>query len=206
MKSFSAVLGAVALAVLSVSTAQAEFIVNIVQDGANVVATGGGSLDLADLTADGGSNSLSARVQADMGIVALGFSASLEGYSGFTGPGSFGTGRNINASGETGDRVTIQGTDGNFFSDNVLYVPNGYTSGGLLSDTATFDNTTIANLGLTPGTYTWTWGSGTDADSFVVQVAAVPEPSTWAMVILGFFGLGFMAYRRKQNGTALSVA
>ena len=34
----------------------------------------------------------------------------------------------------------------------------------------------------------------------------VPEPSTWAMMILGFFGLGFMAYRRKQNGSALSVA
>jgi len=28
-------------------------------------------------------------------------------------------------------------------------------------------------------------------------VAAVPEPSTWAMMILGFFGLGFMAYRKK---------
>ena len=27
--------------------------------------------------------------------------------------------------------------------------------------------------------------------------SAVPEPSTWAMMILGFFGLGFMAYRKK---------
>jgi hypothetical protein len=36
--------------------------------------------------------------------------------------------------------------------------------------------------------------------------SAVPEPSTWAMMILGFCGLGFMAYRRKQNGSALSVA
>jgi hypothetical protein len=26
---------------------------------------------------------------------------------------------------------------------------------------------------------------------------AVPEPSTWAMMILGFFGVGFMAYRRR---------
>jgi PEP-CTERM motif len=26
---------------------------------------------------------------------------------------------------------------------------------------------------------------------------AVPEPSTWAMMILGFMGVGFMAYRRK---------
>lgn len=29
--------------------------------------------------------------------------------------------------------------------------------------------------------------------------AAVPEPSTWAMMILGFCGLGFMAYRRQKN-------
>ena len=28
---------------------------------------------------------------------------------------------------------------------------------------------------------------------------AVPEPSTWAMMILGFAGIGFMAYRRKNK-------
>jgi hypothetical protein len=28
-------------------------------------------------------------------------------------------------------------------------------------------------------------------------VTPVPEPSTWAMMILGFMGVGFMAYRRK---------
>jgi hypothetical protein len=27
----------------------------------------------------------------------------------------------------------------------------------------------------------------------------VPEPSTWAMMILGFFGVGFMGYRRKSK-------
>ena len=34
---------------------------------------------------------------------------------------------------------------------------------------------------------------------------AVPEPLTWAMMILGFAGIGFMAYRRK-NKIALSTA
>lgn len=34
----------------------------------------------------------------------------------------------------------------------------------------------------------------------VTQVApAVPEPSTWAMMILGFAGVGFMAYRRRKQ-------
>jgi hypothetical protein len=38
-----------------------------------------------------------------------------------------------------------------------------------------------------------------------IQVNAVPEPSTWAMLILGFAGIGFMAYRRKSRPTALAV-
>jgi hypothetical protein len=40
----------------------------------------------------------------------------------------------------------------------------------------------------------------------ITAVQAVPEPSTWAMMILGFCGLGFMAYRRKQHGSALGIA
>jgi hypothetical protein len=43
-------------------------------------------------------------------------------------------------------------------------------------------------------------------DNVGVEVAAVPEPSTWAMMILGFLGVGFMSYRRKQAGPALRIA
>jgi hypothetical protein len=32
-----------------------------------------------------------------------------------------------------------------------------------------------------------------------VSLTAVPEPSTWALVVLGFAGLGFAAYRRKRT-------
>jgi hypothetical protein len=39
----------------------------------------------------------------------------------------------------------------------------------------------------------------------VSQIGAVPEASTWAMMILGFAGVGFMAYRRHQ-GRALAEA
>jgi hypothetical protein len=35
---------------------------------------------------------------------------------------------------------------------------------------------------------------------------AVPEPSTWAMMILGFAGVGFMAYRRRHQSMSLSAA
>ena len=37
------------------------------------------------------------------------------------------------------------------------------------------------------------------------SVAAVPEPSTWAMMILGFCGLGFMAHRKRKTGLALTA-
>jgi hypothetical protein len=36
--------------------------------------------------------------------------------------------------------------------------------------------------------------------------AAAPEPATWAMMILGFFGVGFVAYRRKASGPAFRLA
>ena len=41
------------------------------------------------------------------------------------------------------------------------------------------------------------------ADAFLAQV--VPEPSTWAMMILGFAGIGFMAYRRKSKPALMAV-
>ena len=33
----------------------------------------------------------------------------------------------------------------------------------------------------------------------------VPEPSTWAMLILGFVGLGYAAFRRSANGRAVAT-
>jgi hypothetical protein len=43
-------------------------------------------------------------------------------------------------------------------------------------------------------------------DNVVVsQISAVPEPSTWAMMILGFAGVGFAAYRRRSQTAALAA-
>jgi outer membrane lipase/esterase len=43
------------------------------------------------------------------------------------------------------------------------------------------------------------------ADAFLTATGAVPEPSTWAMMILGFAGIGFMAYRRKSKPALMAV-
>jgi hypothetical protein len=47
------------------------------------------------------------------------------------------------------------------------------------------------------------WNSGAnnlDAFFSATFTADVPEPSTWVMMIVGFCGVGFLAYRQK-NGT-----
>jgi hypothetical protein len=38
------------------------------------------------------------------------------------------------------------------------------------------------------------------------HVAAVPEPSTWAMMLLGFAGVGFAVYRKRKTGTIAMAA
>jgi hypothetical protein len=86
-----------------------------------------------------------------------------------------------------------------------------------LAGTASFDTTTYPSLtfyttgvggGFTIGSPPADLGNDlvNEFGAQVFTVAAVPEPATWAMMILGFAGIGFMAYRRKQNGPALRVA
>jgi hypothetical protein len=50
-----------------------------------------------------------------------------------------------------------------------------------------------------------TFAPGSQLVLDVGPVAAVPEPSTWAMMVLGFFGLGFMAYRRKSKPALMAA-
>jgi hypothetical protein len=49
----------------------------------------------------------------------------------------------------------------------------------------TFVNANFTSLGLTPGAYVYTLGRSTD--TLTVQIGnAVPEPATWAMMLVGF--------------------
>jgi hypothetical protein len=44
-----------------------------------------------------------------------------------------------------------------------------------------------------------------DQSFAATAVAAVPEPSTWAMMMLGFAGVGFVAYRRKSKPALMAA-
>jgi hypothetical protein len=48
--------------------------------------------------------------------------------------------------------------------------------------------------------------SGSTQAMLVQFASPVPEPATWAMMILGFFGVGFMAYRRRDQTAAFRIA
>ena len=59
----------------------------------------------------------------------------------------------------------------------------------------TFNNTTLAGLGVTPGTYAYAWNNDGAADNLTIQI--VPEASTSALLALGVGGL-VLVYARRQ--------
>ena len=82
----------------------------------------------------------------------------------------------------------------------VNQVPNGY-------GTITF---TIDDHGTLGNDFAFSWAMTCANDVIQGQVdfppftrvGGVPEPSTWAMMILGFAGVGFIAYRRRESPAA----
>jgi hypothetical protein len=84
-----------------------------------------------------------------------------------------------------------------YYVDTGIWLPEAYVSGSPLSDTATYTGETISELGLTPGDYTWTWGSGPASDSFNLDIGTVPEPTSVALFGVG--GLALLARRQTRN-------
>jgi hypothetical protein len=96
---------------------------------------------------------------------------------------------NVSSAQFDGTSTTSHNTD-NFGSE----VGDIFFSNGTFFDTRGRSNSTVDGVNINNATR---WS--------VAEVSPVPEPSTWAMMILGFAGIGFMAYRRKSK-PALMVA
>jgi hypothetical protein len=108
----------------------------------------------------------------------------LDGYTGFGGPTSFGSGgltlANSASASASGNLVGIDEFD------KLLLVPHSYVSGSPLMDSVTYSGATFSSLGVTPGTYEWTWGTGAN-QNFTLQigpVAGVPDSGLTSMLLL----------------------
>lgn len=188
-----------AIVLLAPCTARATpYVVTLVQQGSNVVVTGSGAIDLTGLTFDGAYSYIGSEFGPAYGSVLTGTQVPyIDGYTGSSGPTNFGSGGFASPISTSGDGVGIIGNPA-YYGFTVLWVPQGYVSETALTSDATLANASFASLGVTPGTYTWTWGTGADQSFTLTTMTAVPEPAA-----LGMFGFGalligaFVGLRRR---------
>ena len=178
--------------------AQAAYIATLVQEGSDVVATGSGTINLTSLSIIPGTFATEASIQPSIGLLFIGQALNefVSDYTGVTGPTSFGNGNgDITASSGSGDIVGVDETTP--FGVRTVTVPEGYVSGSPLFENSTWNNQTLSSLGVTPGTYVWTWGSGPTADSFTLNIILTPEPSSLMLfgVALAALLLGRLSHR-----------
>jgi PEP-CTERM motif len=191
---------ALSAGVVAAPGAQAAFTATFQEVGSDVVEIGGGALDLTDLSLSGGiftklfvtpnEPSYAAGAPGEQGDI----------YDGaLSGPANWGSGSTTFTKMSSGDLVALVPSGGE------IIVPDDY-AGGPLSQTSTYLGASFSSLGLTPGAYVYSWGSGDHFDTYTINVGVVPppllvpEPSTWAMMALGFVGLGYAGYRKAKAG------
>jgi len=184
----------------SAVTAQAAYIVNATEVGGDVVFAGSGSIDITAWTSRGSVNRTCCFVDPDS-IIILGSPGSfipVEDYeisaANISGPASIGPGTAlVSATGGTGEYTSL------FWGPTTsqLSVPAGYVSQRALQATMSFTGASFASLGLAPGAYVWTWGSGESADSYTLNVGTVPVPAAVWLFGSGLLGLVGVARRKK---------
>ena len=88
-----------------------------------------------------------------------------------------------------GVSIAIPGTSGSYAENEQYLVSRTQTDADTYND---------------PGLFPNHLRSPSDVPFTIESVTPdVPEPSTWAMMILGFAGVGLMAYRRKKQGARM---
>lgn len=179
--------------------ARAAIVLTATQSTGSVVISGGGTANLAGLSRISGGDFATA-IEPSVSLLSMGSPPGglASFYGKLTGPGSFGPGSFTTVSDGSGDRLGITTDNG----APVLLVPEGYVSGTTLQGSISFNSgTTFASLGMTPGTYVWTWGSGANADSLTLRfdatAAPVPEPSS--LVVAGVAGIALVGYAARRR-------
>ncbi len=183
------------------SAAHAAVTISIKQNGSSVVAVASGTLDLTGMTLMDFSAHIQAYVQADRPAVMFGIqpSANLVAlYNGFTStPSGFGTGPMIFPSTTSGTIFGVTNDTAGVAGPAIAF-GQAFASGGTISSTNVWTSKTLTSLGLVEGQYVWTLSNDTIAVTVgnPPVVPAVPEPATWATMLIGFGAIGGAMRRR----------
>lgn len=193
--------------------AHSAIVLTVKQDGSDVVVIGSGSANTNGLapriSADDYTNVLTdiqiyAGPDAFTGVTTPPVDVNL--WGGLTGPSLFGNNQNIfeYPGFGSGDLFGIVADNG--IGQSLLVLPSGYVSGDSLNGTSRFSGFTLANLGLSPGVFSWTWGTNPNADSLELRIDPVPAPAPLPLVG------GAMAWslakrmRRARRGQRLNAS
>ena len=152
------------------------FTVNVSQVGPNVVWSGSGSFNLTSLTLNqnipgvtGGFNRSAAQFVVGPSSPSSGTTYSGSSFTTF--PTSFGpTPGGLPPSSSSGSLFGIVQTAPS--GPREVLVPQGYVSGTVISGSMTYNSQTISGMGLTPGTYTWSWGTGGNTSTLVMTISS----------------------------------
>ena len=185
----------VALSGLTAATAaNAAVTINITEVGANVALTANGTFDTALSTPAGTFATTVPGLSGAYAFASLGVAGQANYYR-VTGPTAFGPSSTVyTLTGLTGLAVAVYGAQPNF------QISTAYVSNSQLNSTGFVNNATLASLGLTAGVYNYTIGGNTLTVN-IGQAAAVPEPATWGLMVLGFGMIGAAARSRKVKTT-----
>ena len=143
----------------------AAYTLQLTETGGNVVGNGNGSLNTDSLSVvfSGGYNAF---LISTSGAVIVGPEAgtNIDIWGPLSGPSAVGPGNvQVLADAGGGDKAGVFGAGG-------VVVSQGYVSGTPMTSTSTWNAATFVSLGLTPGEYVWTWGTGATADSFTLRI------------------------------------
>lgn len=195
----------VALAVASVfaaTAADAAITITVQQSGNDVVMRATGTFDTSKATIRGSATNFANYTRPSSGVMTF------NGMSAFAN-----TNYELKSSHYNFGSAGASDTRAQETSGTPLYValgwgqfmiPTAYVSNSAIESQAVYRARTLAGMGYVAGTYTATVGSN-DVSIVVGDpvVAAVPEASTWALMLVGFGAAG-AAMRRRRTSVAFA--
>jgi len=174
----------------SAATSRAAITLTIQEIGSDVEASYTGTLDTTNMNFTGNLLGSPVKINPSEGLF---YADIVDSHSEATSPWNqaptaFGSGGE-----ELPESVSVSSGNSFSFSPSVVRLSNSFFSGDSLDGSLTFENETLQTLGITPGTYNATFGSG---DTFTIN--AIPEPSSYGF-LLGAAGLATAIFCRRRR-------